>query len=272
MPTDLDDKPDNPQLAPYRDLRERSRGEFFVVEGELAVRRLLESKAGWDLHSLVGTPTRLARLAGLVDSRCPVLEANHAQLRELTGFDFHRGVLASARRRRAWGVAAESLARWRDADEFLAVVAHRIADPSNLGAMARNARALGAHLLCVDAGGADPLSAKAVRASAGQIFELPTLAYENLDELHQALDAAGCRLWAACLGAGSQSLVESAPARPTHLALCIGNEGEGLDEAFLARCDKRVHIAMTPGVDSLNAAAASAVFLYALRGVAPRTD
>lgn len=253
-------------LAPYRDLRTRARLSHFVVEGELAVTRLLASDLGWELHSLVGTRPRLERLTLELELSCPKFEASHAQLRELTGFDFHRGVLAAARRRDRWGISSARLEAWRDAEEFRAVVAHRIADPANLGAIARNARAFGASFLCVDAKGADPLAAKALRASAGQVFDLPTLVYADLDELLSTLKRAlGCELWAASLGSQSEDIAHARSTRPSHIALCIGNEGEGLDEAMLSCCERRVHIVMNDQVDSLNAAAASAVLLYALR-------
>jgi len=52
--------------------------------------------------------------------------------------------------------------------------------------------------------------------------------------------------------------------RPDRLGLLFGSEGHGLDAASLAACDRRVMIPMQPGVDSLNVAAATAIFLYEL--------
>jgi tRNA G18 (ribose-2'-O)-methylase SpoU len=44
--------------------------------------------------------------------------------------------------------------------------------------------------------------------------------------------------------------------------IVFGSEGEGISTAVLAACDDLVAIPMQEGVDSLNVASASAVFLY----------
>lgn len=265
MRSPLPADPEHEALTPYRQLAERRRGEFFVVEGELAVQRLLDSSLDWELHSLVGTGPRLDRLEASVDDRCPVYLAEHADLRRLTGFDFHRGVLAAARRRHQWGWKDRRLSPGADPDELTVMVVHGIADPPNLGAILRNARALGVSACLIDAHAADPFAGKAIRASAGQLFDLPTKLYGTLDELHRELDALDCELWGAALGNESEVFETRLPALPRRLALAIGNEGSGLDAAFSARCARLVHVPMEAGVDSLNAAAASAVMLYAIR-------
>jgi tRNA G18 (ribose-2'-O)-methylase SpoU len=252
-------------LTPYRQLASRKRGDFFVVEGELAVRRLLESSLDWELHSLIGTAPRLERLEASVNERCPVYLAEHGQLRALTGFDFHRGVLAAARRRRAWGWDDARAIYGSNALPLTVVVIHGIADPPNLGAIIRNARALGAGLCLIDGRAADPFAGKAIRASAGQLFDLPSKLYRNLEELGRELDELECELWGAALGESSQVLSEKLTDIPARVALAIGNEGQGLDASFQARCDRLVHVPMDAGVDSLNAAAASAVMLYTIR-------
>ena len=45
-------------------------------------------------------------------------------------------------------------------------------------------------------------------------------------------------------------------------AVAVGNEGNGLSEEFLARCDKRLIIPMDPNSESLNAAVAASVILW----------
>ena len=49
--------------------------------------------------------------------------------------------------------------------------------------------------------------------------------------------------------------------RPERLALFLGTEGEGLPETLLSRL-ATARIAMSPGFDSLNVAAASAIALH----------
>ncbi len=54
----------------------------------------------------------------------------------------------------------------------------RLADPGNVGALIRTADAFGAGIALSD-GCADPLSPKALRASAGAIFRVPLIAWED---------------------------------------------------------------------------------------------
>ena len=44
--------------------------------------------------------------------------------------------------------------------------------------------------------------------------------------------------------------------------IVFGSEGNGLSPEVLAACDEAVAVPMANGVDSLNVAAAAAVFLY----------
>src|SRR5688572_25106848 len=92
--------PDDPRVAPYRDLKARARDASrdpgrFVVEGELAVRRLLES--GFAIESLLGEPARLAKLAALRPG-LPLLGVDDDDLTAITGVALHRGLVALARR------------------------------------------------------------------------------------------------------------------------------------------------------------------------------
>ncbi|TLY28323.1 MAG: RNA methyltransferase [Ignavibacteria bacterium] len=50
-----------------------------------------------------------------------------------------------------------------------------------------------------------------------------------------------------------------------NLCLVFGNEGAGVSPRILEQCQKRILIPMADGVDSLNVASASAVFLYGVR-------
>ena len=55
-----------------------------------------------------------------------------------------------------------------------------------------------------------------------------------------------------------------AVAVPPRVVVLFGNEAVGLSPADAAACDRRVTLPMGRGTDSLNVAAAAAVFLYHL--------
>ena len=275
--------PGDPRLAPFRDRlaavrRRRSAhagrvprtagpDELLVVEGAIPVSRMLA--AGWEARTLLLTPSHRDALAPLLAAAqargALVLVGSRELLALVTGLQSDRGCFATVARPR-WPPRPEPelLAALAARGRSLAVVAERVTDPANLGALIRNARAFGADLLLCDAQGADPLDPRAVRASAGQVFELPLCVPDALLPGVLALrEALGARLVAATTDPGATPLERFR--RPPHLLLAVGTEGEGLSPELLAAADERVTIPLAAGVDSLNVAAATAVLLHALR-------
>ena len=45
-------------------------------------------------------------------------------------------------------------------------------------------------------------------------------------------------------------------------AIAIGNEGRGLTDALLGKCDQKIILPMTPGSESLNAAVAASILMW----------
>ena len=123
----------------------------------------------------------------------------------------------------------------------------RLVDPGNVGTLLRTADAFGAAVSLSD-GCADPLSPKALRASAGAIFRVPLIPWTDLPERRYALVAHG-----------GDPLGE-VPLDPP-LALLLGSEREGLPNDLVTDCYK-VTIALPGAAESLNVAAAGAIALY----------
>lgn len=264
---DPEDLARDPDLAPFAALPTRLRTGEIVVEGELPVRRLLAS--GARVHALLCTPAKHAALAALLPSGVRVIEREAAVVRRLVGYGFHRGVLALAARPAAAALAPAWIDAMRARGRSLVVLAERIADGLNLGALLRNAFALGADAAIVDAGSADPFSRKCVRASVGNVFRLPLVVASDPLAVARALRAElGACLVAAHPGAGARPL-EAWP-RPPHVVIAFGNEGEGLSPALLAAADATLAIPIRAEADSLNVAAASAILLHDLERHASR--
>jgi tRNA G18 (ribose-2'-O)-methylase SpoU len=275
--------PLDPRLLPLRDLQAGVRrrraalggrvpragpaADPVVVEGEIPVGRLLA--AGWAADTILVTPAHREALAPLLDAAAArgarVLLADHALLRAVTGLRRDLGCYAVAPRPDFPAAPpAALLEALRARGRSTLVVAERVTDPTNLGALVRNARAFGADLLLADERGADPLDPRAVRTSAGQVFALPLCVPPDLPAAAAALrDALGGRLVAATTSPDAEPVERFR--RPAHLLLALGFEGEGLSARLLAAADARVTVPLAGGVDSLNVAAASAVLLHALR-------
>ncbi len=159
-----------------------------------------------------------------------------------------QGVLAIAHVREATPPEAIAAAR---AGRWPLVVLDGVQDPGNVGAICRTAAAAGAPALAVLPGTADPYGAKAVRASAGNVFRL-VVAHARWKDL-EGLDGCGAA------SAGGAPLAET-PIESAGMVV-LGSEAHGLSRGDL----KLVTVPLTEGVESLNVAAAAALILFEIR-------
>jgi TrmH family RNA methyltransferase len=143
----------------------------------------------------------------------------------------------------------------------LLIVLSGVQDPGNLGTILRSAEAFAATGAVLLPGTVSHWNAKAMRASAGSVFRLPTLATTDA-ACFEHLRTAGVRTLAAMPREGhSPSSLEAINlTRPT--ALFIGSEGSGLSPEIAAQCDARITIPCPGPVESLNAAVAASILLY----------
>lgn len=136
-----------------------------------------------------------------------------------------------------------------------ALLLEDIQDPGNLGSMLRTAAAAGVDAVYLSTGCTDAWSPKALRGGQGAHFVLPVV--ERVELLEFMREFNGQTLATAMQG---ESLYAQDLRVPT--AFLIGNEGTGLSDSLMQAAHKRVHIPIAEGVESLNAAAASAICLF----------
>ena len=129
-----------------------------------------------------------------------------------------------------------------------------VADPGNIGTLLRAADGLGPAFLALSSGCADPTGPKALRASAGAVFRVPTVRFD---------DAPGRRV--ALVPHGGTPLHDPDLDLGDGTTFVLGAEREGLPEDVIAACDARATIPLAPGAESLNVAIAGAVALYERR-------
>lgn len=250
---------DNPAVRRIRSLRHakfrRSTG-LYPVEGlrlvedavaadvplplALVSPRLFRTPRGRELARLL--ETRADRLAAVPDSLMGQLHETRT----------HQGVVAAAARR---DLPLEALPR---GPAPVLVVAHRVQDPGNLGAILRTADAAGADGVVTTPATVDPFNPKTVRTAMGSLFRLPVAVADSLAEALACCRDRGMTVFAAHLGGTPLGQCDfSGP-----FALMMGREGEGLTPDDLADADTGVSIPMRDGADSLNVGSATAVLLY----------
>ena len=140
----------------------------------------------------------------------------------------------------------------------LLLVLDAIQDPGNLGTLLRSAEAFGATGCLLLPGTASLWNGKALRASAGSAFRLPTVP-ATLDTIGD-LATRGIHLLAAVGDTTAQTSDTLDLTQP--IAFLIGNEGAGLSPELLALAHARITLPCTGPVESLNAAVAGSLLLY----------
>ncbi len=252
---------DDPRLAIYRSLKTtnltRSLDQF-VVEGEKLVARLLESR--FPLVSILVTDRHLPALGVDPPEEVPVFILPHERIDRLVGFPFHRGVLACAARRPQPPI--EEIIASHPAPVFL-VVCPKLSDPENLGAIARISDVFDVAAIMTGPECPDPFSRRVLRVSMGSILRVPIVVSNPLaDVVDRLVDTSSLRLFAAV--ADPSAIPFEQVALPARSALVLGDEDQGIDPEWLARCHERITIPMRKGARSLNVAVAAGILIHGL--------
>jgi len=141
----------------------------------------------------------------------------------------------------------------------LAVLLDRLQDPGNMGTIIRTAAGAGVEAIYYTAGTTDPYGPKVLRSTAGAVFHLRLEQVPDSVQLIGDLKRSGLQIAAAAARSG-QLYWQADFRSPT--ALIIGNEAGGIAGELMSESDLSVTIPLHGGVESLNAAVASAVILY----------
>jgi tRNA G18 (ribose-2'-O)-methylase SpoU len=144
------------------------------------------------------------------------------------------------------------------------VLVEGVTDNENLGSIFRNAAAFGVDGVVLDPTAADPLYRRSVRVSMGHVLRLPFTRVTDWPAALATLRSMGFEVLALTPAVEAEDVGTVEP--PVRQAVVVGSEGAGLPPATLAAADRRVRIAMAPGVDSINVATAVAIVLHQLRG------
>lgn len=142
------------------------------------------------------------------------------------------------------------------APAHFALLLEAIQDPGNLGSMIRSAAAAGCDAVFLSSACADAWSPRVLRAAMGGHFCL--CIYENQDLIRVAGTFTGKRLATTLQATDS---IYQCDLRGD-IAFMMGNEGAGLSEELRALATHPVTIPMPGRVESLNAAAATAICLF----------
>jgi TrmH family RNA methyltransferase len=136
----------------------------------------------------------------------------------------------------------------------------QVADPSNLGAAARTAEALGFGGILISKNGVDPYSPKSLRASMGALLRIPIVVAEDFESSIESLRQEGYKVSGAVIDESAEKINNISFGEKE--IILIGNEANGLTAKIKARCHRLITIPMSGRAESLNAAAAAAILMW----------
>jgi 23S rRNA (guanosine2251-2'-O)-methyltransferase len=128
--------------------------------------------------------------------------------------------------------------------------------------VARSAAAFGGHGVLVPARRSAGVTAGAWKASAGALASVPVARAPNLTRALAACQEAG--LFVVGLDAGGPTALADLAVADAPLVIVVGSEGRGLSRLVAERCDVLARIPMAGAAESLNAAVAAGIALYAV--------
>ncbi|MTI87294.1 MAG: RNA methyltransferase [Balneolaceae bacterium] len=236
----------------------RQKEQSFLVEGIRAVEQVLGNNLV-DVHSVFVRDTAVSDLSFIIINAEPK-RMDAGVFDEISDTENTQGVIALCRMPQQPKVNV--LAK----KEGLIIATDAIQDPGNMGSIIRTAAWFGAKAIIAGKGSVDVYHPKVVRSTAGATGSTPVLQETLLD----ILDVFESRGWQSLLldaGKNAKSLREIE--RTSKTILVVGNEGNGVSEELLQSFREKVKIESAGSdrtVESLNAAMAVGIALYALGG------
>jgi len=224
-----------------------------------AVRAVFARRPG-AIRKLYLAEARIPQLQPLlkwcVANRVGYRVVEEGDLQKLAASSHHEGVVADVLREEP-----QSLTAWLQAlpvGPQCALWLDGVGNPHNLGAILRSAAHFGAAAILLPKHATLGLSGAAARVAEGAAEAVPFVRMGRSDNAMAQLRGAGFGLAATVVRGGAGLFGHALPER---LVYVLGAEGEGMDAALAEACDLRLSIPGSGAVESLNVAAATAVFL-----------
>ena len=253
------DDPDDPRFRQFRlnerglasraDKRDDAGAGMFLAEGDLVVERAFAAGC-----RPVAALVDIERVPAVAEHlRCPVYGGGVRVRSVVAQLGVPLSIIALFDR-----PARPTVAELATTSNRLVIV-EAVDNPSNIGSIIRNAAALGWDGLILDHTSADPLARRSLRVGMGTVFSLPHA--RTTDLAGELRSLVGFELYAMTPDPTATALDSIVPG--DRLGVIIGSERSGLSDELLSLATP-LRIPMADGVDSLNAAAATAVACYAL--------
>ncbi len=236
-------------------LKGRLEAGTFVIEGERAVRQVVENRpdAVLEIVTIEDTPALYPRY--------PQRTVTEGQFRHITSSKTPQGVLAVVRLPlETYSDNLPEKAGRLLPDGPRVLFLEDIQDPGNVGTLIRTAAAFNFSGVILTEKSADPFSPKCVQSTAGSVLSLWLRRTKDCMGMVKELKEQGYFLLAADLAGKEDTTILTGRHK---LILALGNEASGLTDEVLKMADYRLRLpTVREKAESLNVAACGAILMY----------
>ncbi len=245
---------DNPLIKLVSSLqtsaKQRKDKGIFVLEGLRICKDAMENSIKFD--KLIVTKTALKKYTADIENFSKIAQASYiiseSLFDKISDTDSPQGVIALAK-------TPDNSNEINSKGRY--IVLENISDPSNLGAIARTAEALGVSGIILTSGSCNPYSPKSLRSSMGTLLRMPLYITDDINKLIKDNNLRSF----ACVVDPSAEKINNIAFKDGDVIL-IGNEANGLLDATKHCADKQITIHMKGKAESLNAAVAASISMW----------
>ncbi len=245
---------DNPKLKAVRALvrskKDRQEASAFVMEGVRSLNALVDG-TGLAAYKLKEVWVSLDSPELAKDFNVPIYAVAHDVMEQLSDCHTSQGILGVVE------YTPESLAINPKKGNYLLV--DSLMDPGNLGTLIRSAVAFGFDGVFLHGDTVEVFNPKTVRATMGALPFCKV--WKTGDEIFQTVEGLGYDLISTVIHGGEN--LREMKFGPRNV-LVIGNEAHGVSAAVQKRATRRLSIPMSGNVESLNAAVAGSICIFAI--------
>ena len=229
----------------------RKENNLFVIEGLRICKDALENGIRFDklIVSETAKEKYIIDIACFAENSDECIEITDNLFKKISDTVSPQGIIAIAQ------IPANRVDNIDINGRYIAL--ENVADPSNLGAVARTAEALGVSGIILSSNGCDPYSPKVLRASMGTLLRLPVYI---LDDFSNQITSCGLKLYACVVNKDATPITDIEFSDGS--IVMIGNEANGLTDTAKELSDYKITIKMLGRAESLNAAAAAAIAIW----------
>lgn len=244
---------DNLKLKNIRKLINRKERDYlgkFIIEGENLVDAALENKASVDYIIIDDKFKNQGIINKIILSGIEIFSISDDLFKSISNTCNGSGII---------GVADKCFKK--DDLNFSSgiLILDRLQDPGNVGTIIRTALASGISSILALKGTVDIFSPKVLRATAGAIFKMPIIYFDEESDIIDLVKKYNKDIVVTIVNGGTQ-YYEANISR--HSAIVLGNEGGGVSNEFIKHASKIVTIPMNHEIDSLNVAISAGILMY----------